>query len=77
MSGIAYFNTLEPKQEYIGVITKLLRDKALTLTNIISKSNLTKTQVGCSLDLLIAENKIAITLNSKNQKLYSLVKDEL
>lgn len=66
---LAYFNKLPAKAEYIQAVLNVLTGKELPLNQIQKKTGLTKTQVACSLEQLIAENQIEIICN-KNKNYY-------
>lgn len=56
---IAYFNSLPPKQEYLEkVITVLDNHSCSTISDIVKKTGLTKTQVGCALEKLIVKEVV-------------------
>ncbi len=69
MTRLTYFSTLPPKPEYISKINKVLSNgELLTLSEIQAKAKLTRTQVTCTLDLLIQQKKIQIELVSNRKK---------
>ena len=74
MGIIASFNKLPPRPEYISLVTNRLSKQDLSLTELIAKTNLTKTQVACTLDMLIAEKKVGIT-KIKNKKYYRIINE--
>jgi len=58
LKKLATYNTLPPKQEYILLVKKALLKQELSLGSLIKTTKLTKTQVACTLDMLITENII-------------------
>jgi len=69
-SRLSNFNSLPPKKEYTDKILKLLTNKSYTFLEIIKKTNLTRTQVGCSIDELLSRNILDIKYNSLDKKVY-------
>jgi hypothetical protein len=69
MNKIAGFNKLPPRPEYISLVTSNLDKQDLLLTELITKTKLTKTQVACTLDMLVSEKKIEVIMVN-NKKYY-------
>ena len=68
MGKLAGFNKLPPRPIYIELVMKSLEKQSLTLSEIIAKTRLTRTQVACTLDMLIADNNIETF--KENKKTY-------
>ncbi|REL34049.1 hypothetical protein DXX92_01045 [Thalassotalea euphylliae] len=68
---LSYFNKLPPKPSYINKVLKALSSAHLTLSQIQTKTSLTRTQVTCTLDKLIAE-KVIVTHEEKGKKYYGI-----
>lgn len=60
MGKIAGFNKLPPRPEYISLVTSSLDGQEASLAELIAKTKLTKTQVSCTLDMLITEKKLKL-----------------
>ncbi len=75
MKKLAIYNTLPPRPEYILLVKKALTKKELSLSSLIKETKLTKTQVACTLDKLIAEN--IVSQNKIESKIYYKVYNEL
>lgn len=74
MGKLAGFNKLPPKPEYISLVMIKLAEQDLTLTELIMRTKLTKTQVACTLDMLIAKRKIEV-VKIKNKKYYRKINE--
>lgn len=70
MNRLSNFNSLPPKKEYIDSILTILINNKLMLKDIINKTQLTHTQVRCSLDKLLQEEIVQSQVDEKNRKVY-------
>jgi DNA-binding transcriptional regulator GbsR (MarR family) len=68
LKKLATYNTLPPRQEYILLVKKALSQRELSLGSLVKTTKLTKTQVACTLDMLITEN--IISENKIDSKVY-------
>lgn len=68
---LSYYNKRPPKPVYINKILKALGSNRLMLSQIQIKTSLTRTQVACSLDNLIAEEVVDV-LVEKGKKCYGI-----
>jgi hypothetical protein len=75
MSRISNFNTLPPKKEYIDLILKQLDKGECTITNLIRRTGLTKTQVGCAVDKLVADKKVISC--KKSSKIFYMINSDI
>lgn len=56
---LTVFNTLPPRKEYLSkVMRALTRDSALSERELIDVTGLTKTQLLCALEALIAQGSV-------------------
>lgn len=69
---LSYFNKLPPKPSYINKVLKVLSSAHLTLSQIQTKTLLTRTQVACTLDKLISEKKVLVIHEEKGKKYYGI-----
>ena len=70
MSKVGYFNTLPPKPEYLRKVRNALTTESpLSLHKIVKATGLTKTQVACTLEQMVADGEIIETGSSP--KMYS------
>ncbi len=71
MVKLAPFNKLPPRPEYINSITKVLTETPnLRPIDIEKITKLTRTQVLCTLDLLLKEGKVETT--GQSPRTYSI-----
>lgn len=62
---LSYYNKLPPKPAYINKTLKALGSNRLTLSEIQTTTSLTRTQVACTLDKLIAEEIVDVLVEKK------------
>lgn len=73
---LAPFNSLPPRPEYIEKVITCLTKEDLQLAGLISKTKLTRTQVACTLDSLIAKKKVSEYYSSDKRKVFQLVESD-
>ncbi len=67
MGKLAGYNKLPPRPEYISSVLSKLDLQELSLAEIIKQTRLTRTQVACTLDVLLADKTIkVIKVNNRN-----------
>ncbi len=57
MPKLTYFNSLPPKKEYLEALREILSSQGVTMSQLQSRSGLTKTQVGCALEVMLRDGE--------------------
>lgn len=72
MHPLAPFNSLPPRPEYINKVMKVLKaNSKLSRFSIQKRTNLTQTQVACTLEKLVSDGEI-IAVKEKDKLLFEI-----
>lgn len=72
MPPLAYYNSKPVRPEYVAKVLGKLKAGNLTMGDLVKKTRLTRTQVGCTLDKLLLDKKIE-SFKSERKKYFRLI----